>query len=139
MSLSATFLQPLQLSSNAERYDCWPEHPCLLIPGINDTWNVFQKKNRGKSVSSADWKAARYALHAQYRKFLADGGIPNRDFGLKCRFIFCIYSLRLKKYCLTANCFVTFSAEMGHRYHKDRFCRSSSCDTYAMGQEWVPP
>ena len=74
-----------QLSRDADKYGSWPEHPRYLIPGINDTWNVFQKKNRGKVVTSSDWKAARCLLHAQYRKFLAEGGIPNKDVGFTSR------------------------------------------------------
>ncbi len=56
----------------------WPLHGCLLMPGVNDTWNEFQKawKGTGKLVNAQDWRAARAALHAQYQQFIADGGIP---------------------------------------------------------------
>jgi hypothetical protein len=52
----------------------WPERGELLIPGINDTWNEFQKHSKGKSVSSADWKLAKEILYKEYEEHLAKGG-----------------------------------------------------------------
>lgn len=59
----------------------WPEHPSLLIPGVNDTWNVFQKGFRGKAVTPQEWKAAKEELHQEFKSFLASGGEPlkNKD------------------------------------------------------------
>jgi hypothetical protein len=59
----------------------WPEHPSLLIPGVNDTWNAFQREWRGKAVTSEEWKAAREELHAGFKAHLANGGeqLKNKD------------------------------------------------------------
>ncbi len=54
----------------------WPEDARFLIPGVNDTWNLFQKFSKGKSVNGRDWKVARQALHDKYQIFLAEGGSP---------------------------------------------------------------
>jgi hypothetical protein len=54
----------------------WPEHPRLLIPGVNDTWNDFQRFYRGKTVTPDDWKVARAVLHEDFKTYLASGGEP---------------------------------------------------------------
>ena len=54
----------------------WPDHVRFLMPGVNDTWNLFQKFSKGKAVTGAEWKEARQALHLEYQKFLAEGGSP---------------------------------------------------------------
>jgi hypothetical protein len=56
----------------------WPQHGRFLIPGVNDTWNEFQKFCKGtkRLATSKDWRAAREALHAEYRQFIAEGGAP---------------------------------------------------------------
>jgi hypothetical protein len=54
----------------------WPEHPRFLIPGVNDSWNDYQKFCKGKSVTGKDWKEARQALQKQYQAYLAEGGEP---------------------------------------------------------------
>ena len=54
----------------------WPDHPRFLIPGVNDTWNEFQKSSRGKTVTSNDWKTARAVLHDEFKQYLATGGAP---------------------------------------------------------------
>ena len=53
---------------------CWPEHGRYLIPGYNDTWNHYQKANRGRNVSAEDWKAERAKLYTQFHAHIADGG-----------------------------------------------------------------
>ncbi len=55
----------------------WPVHGTGLIPGVNDTWNEFQKFNNGKTVTSSDWRSAKNVLNAQYREHLEQGGKPN--------------------------------------------------------------
>ncbi len=62
----------------------WPQHGCLLIPGVNDTWNEFQKSCSGV-VSSIDWKKAREKLQSEYEDFLSKGGIPTRVAEDSCR------------------------------------------------------
>jgi hypothetical protein len=54
----------------------WPAHARFLIPGVNDSWNDYQRFCKGKAVTSKDWKEARQALQAQYQAYLADGGEP---------------------------------------------------------------
>ncbi len=56
----------------------WPEHAQFLIPGVNDTWNSYQKFHKGVKSGSNDWKEARQALHAEFQRFLSDGGFPAR-------------------------------------------------------------
>lgn len=40
----------------------WPSHAGELCKGVNDTWNSFQRLHKGRSVTSAEWKAARSLL-----------------------------------------------------------------------------
>ena len=54
----------------------WPEHPRELIFGVNDCWNNYQKLCKGRLVTTAEWKNARAALHAEHQKYLAEGGLP---------------------------------------------------------------
>ncbi len=54
----------------------WPQHARFLIPGVNDTWNDFQKFCKGKAVNGKEWKEARQLLHTQYQDFIAEGGSP---------------------------------------------------------------
>ncbi len=54
----------------------WPEHARFLIPGVNDTWNDYQRLCKGMVVTGKEWKAARRALHEQYQTYLAEGGEP---------------------------------------------------------------
>ena len=64
----------------------WPEHGCFLIPGVNDTWNLFQKSRKGRAIStSKDWKEAREKLHSEFEDFIAMGGIPARAAEESCR------------------------------------------------------
>jgi hypothetical protein len=53
----------------------WPTHPKFLIPGVNDTWNDYQKFRKGTVVTSKDWKDARQALNAEFQQFLSEGGL----------------------------------------------------------------
>jgi hypothetical protein len=63
----------------------WPEHGRNLIPGVNDTWNDFQRRRKGKKMTSAEWKAAREVLYAQYEEFIANGGVPSEEEEITCR------------------------------------------------------
>jgi hypothetical protein len=56
----------------------WPAHARFLIPGVNDTWNNYQKFRKGGISASKDWKDARQALHAEYQQYLVEGGLPAR-------------------------------------------------------------
>jgi hypothetical protein len=53
----------------------WPTDPKFLIPGVNDTWNVYQKFRKGTVVTSKDWKDARQALNAQHQQYVSEGGL----------------------------------------------------------------
>ena len=66
-------------------FKMWPEHGHMLIPGVNDTWNDFQKYSRGKIVSSIDWKKAREVLYLKYEDYLASGGLPKQAPQETCR------------------------------------------------------
>jgi len=44
----------------------WPENASELCRGVNDCWNSFQRAHKGRSVSTADWRAARAELWAEY-------------------------------------------------------------------------
>jgi hypothetical protein len=46
----------------------WPSHPLELGRGVNDTWNSFQRANKGRSVTTAEWKAAQLVLWAEHEK-----------------------------------------------------------------------
>jgi hypothetical protein len=54
----------------------WPLHGRFLIPGINDTWNNFQKFSKGRTSAPCDWAKARKILYEEYEEFLVQGGIP---------------------------------------------------------------
>ena len=60
----------------SEQASHWPQHPKFLIPGVNDSWNDFQKFCKGKVVTGKEWKEARQLLHAEYQTYLAEGGLP---------------------------------------------------------------
>ncbi len=51
----------------------WPAQASELRRGVNDTWNSFQCANKGRSVSTAEWKEARVRLWAKYDEWV--GGI----------------------------------------------------------------
>jgi hypothetical protein len=48
----------------------WPGHASELRIGVNDTWNSFQCANKGRSVSTAEWKAARAQLWAEHDEWM---------------------------------------------------------------------
>lgn len=75
----------------------WPEHPRYLVPGVNDTWNEFQKFSRGKTVTPDDWKTARAALREEFRQYLAIGGEPMKgcDETFRCVLNFQIFKREL--------------------------------------------
>jgi hypothetical protein len=56
-------------------YAMWPSEVKLLIPGINDTWNDFQKLCKGKLTTPDEWKLAREALRKEFNEHLANGGV----------------------------------------------------------------
>ncbi len=65
-------------SERLETQHSWPQHGRFLVPGVNDTWNDFQKfgtRNR-KIATSKDWRVARAALHVEYQQFIDEGGMP---------------------------------------------------------------
>jgi hypothetical protein len=53
----------------------WPSEAKFLIPGINDTWNDFQKLCKGKLTTTADWKLAKKKLRTEFDSHLANGGV----------------------------------------------------------------
>mmetsp|Transcript_51181 Transcript_51181/g.133790 ORF Transcript_51181/g.133790 Transcript_51181/m.133790 type:complete len:299 (+) Transcript_51181:83-979(+) len=56
----------------------WPTHGKFLIPGFNDTWNMFQRYRKGKRCSCAEWKEARRELRMEYEAGLS-GKLPSMD------------------------------------------------------------
>ncbi len=63
----------------------WPQHPSLLIPGWNDTWNDYQRLCKGRVATSVEWKRAKEALHQEFQAFLEHGGLPSRPDDERCR------------------------------------------------------
>jgi hypothetical protein len=53
----------------------WPAEAKLLIPGINDTWNDFQKARKGRLFTPSDWKLAREALRKEFNEHVMSGGV----------------------------------------------------------------
>jgi hypothetical protein len=51
----------------------WPVSASELSRGVNDTWNSFQRANKGRSVTTAEWKAARSKLWAEHDANLKEG------------------------------------------------------------------
>jgi hypothetical protein len=43
----------------------WPKNASELCQGVNDSWNSFQRAQKGRSVSTAEWMAARAKLWAE--------------------------------------------------------------------------
>jgi hypothetical protein len=52
----------------------WPTAGRFLIPGINDTWNEFQKFNKGKIVTPEEWRSAKAILHKDFQAHVGEGG-----------------------------------------------------------------
>jgi hypothetical protein len=50
----------------------WPGHASELRIGVEDTGNSFKCANKGRSVSTADWKAARAQLWAEHDEWTYD-------------------------------------------------------------------
>lgn len=44
----------------------WPEHALELCRGVNDTWNSYQRANKGRTVTTAEWKSARAVLWSAF-------------------------------------------------------------------------
>ena len=59
----------------------WPSHALDLVQGVNDTWNSFQCANKGRSVTTAEWKAAQLLLWEEHAKAEAVGEGLGDDIG----------------------------------------------------------
>ena len=53
----------------------WPTEVRFLIPGINDTWNDYQKLCKGRLTTPAEWKSAKEKLRKEFNEHLANGGL----------------------------------------------------------------
>jgi hypothetical protein len=71
-SLLSLFMNE-QLKSD---YSKWPTRGQDLIPGVNDTWNEFQKFRVGRSVCPHEWRMARESLRQEYAELIARGLFP---------------------------------------------------------------
>ncbi len=60
------------------KWETWPKDGRFLIAGFNDSWNCFQKFNKGKLISTADWRLAREALRKSHEEFVANGGVAEQ-------------------------------------------------------------
>ena len=60
------------------KWETWPENERFLIPGLNDSWNCFQKFNKGRIISTADWRQSRAALRKRHEEFVANGGVAEQ-------------------------------------------------------------
>ena len=60
----------------------WPSHPAELCRGINDTWNSFQRLHKGRSVTSAEWKAARSLLWSMAAEAAAHGHLQENSLSM---------------------------------------------------------
>jgi hypothetical protein len=49
----------------------WPANPLELCRGVNDTWNSYQRANKGRTVTTAEWKTARSSLWTEHEKMLS--------------------------------------------------------------------
>ncbi len=76
MILDTVYMAAPDPSYARETQKFWPQHGRFLIPGVNDTWNEYQKFCRGRLCTPDNWRSAREALHAEYQQFVAEGGIP---------------------------------------------------------------
>jgi hypothetical protein len=59
----------------------WPSHARELVRGVNDTWNSFQCANKGRSVTTAEWKSAQLLLWEEHAKAEAVGEGLGDDIG----------------------------------------------------------
>jgi hypothetical protein len=48
----------------------WPASAMELCRGVNDTWNSYQRANKGRTVTTAEWKSARARLWEEYESLL---------------------------------------------------------------------
>ena len=65
------------MNALAPKIPTWPANKSELRVGVNDTWNAFQCANKGRSVTSADWHAARTALLAGSNVAGSNGAVSN--------------------------------------------------------------
>ena len=49
----------------------WPSNPRELVRGVNDSWNSYQRAHKGRTVTTAEWKAERETLWQEYDKCMA--------------------------------------------------------------------
>lgn len=42
-----------------------------LCRGVNDTWNSYQRANKGRTVTTAEWKSARSLLWSEHEKIMS--------------------------------------------------------------------
>ena len=49
----------------------WPSNPSELVRGVNDSWNSYQRAQKGRTVTTAEWKAERETLWQEYEKCMA--------------------------------------------------------------------
>ena len=52
----------------------WPEHALELCRGVNDTWNSYQRANKGRTVTTAEWKSARAVLWSAFDRLTGSVG-----------------------------------------------------------------
>jgi hypothetical protein len=57
-----------QKQGDANKVAVWPSHALELVRGVNDTWNSFQCANKGRNVTTAEWKAAQLLLWEEHPK-----------------------------------------------------------------------
>ncbi len=78
--VSAFSMAPRDSFLGRETQTSWPQNGRFLIPGVNDTWNDFQKfcKATRRISTSKDWREARATLRGEYQQFIAEGGLPLR-------------------------------------------------------------
>jgi hypothetical protein len=65
------------MKEQAPKIPTLPANKSELLVGVNDTWNAFQCANKGRSVTSADWHAARTALLAGSNVAGSNGAVSN--------------------------------------------------------------
>jgi len=70
-----------QKQGDANKVAVWPSHALELVRGVNDTWNSFQCANKGRNVTTAEWKAAQLLLWEEHPKAeaAAQGGSDGEE------------------------------------------------------------
>lgn len=57
----------------------WPAHPLELCRGVNDTWNSYQRANKGRTVTTAEWKSARSLLWSEHEQMLSSADVSSDE------------------------------------------------------------